>query len=405
MLKFRISPQARLFLQTLLLVLCVFTLVACGGGPLEKSNIDITDPALKEKAPSSQKLLEELAREQEKSKDIIVEDNFEWPEEALVVCLESTNQIGIVDLKAEKLIGKITVGSGPRNIIKSQDSQKVFVSNAVSGEVSVIDVVKDRNLTIPMGSSPLKMVMSPDDRYLYVVDYFLNGVRVVDTELFSLVKVLGMNNMGYAGRVLPMDCCLDPFASLVDFGRGPTTLAIDAAGETLYVGNIGTYDIGVVDIKAGWESVSWDGVVGVRDVLIAGSPAKLYMAAVGSSQIYSDKIAVFNIETGDLENEIEIGHEPIALALSPSGDIIYGLARDEQKLVEIDVSSGQILRRLEIDEGARAMTLSDDGRMIYISHEVQGKVSIISVDDFKKISSIPVGIKPYGLVYLKQELE
>ncbi|MFA5537140.1 MAG: YncE family protein [Bacillota bacterium] len=404
MLNINLKKGCYIPIWVLLILIFAVLQTGCENKASQRNLVIATEDIVKKKdGINSQKELERIAESQAQNKGGATANIIEWPEEALVVCLEATNEIAIVDLKKEKVVQKISVGTAPRDIVKSQDGKRIFVANSMSGEVTVLELDTGEIHYISMGSSPTKMVISRSGRYVYVVDYYLNGVRVLDTELLSLVKVLGLKNLGFDDREIPMDCCLDPLGTLADFGRGPSALALDLEGEMLYVGNIGTWDVAVVDLEKEWEVVSWDGVTGIRDMLIAGSPAKLYLAGIGSSEFFIDEIFVINLETGELGQKIKIGHEPIALQLDPNGKILYALAREGQKIAAIEVASGNILGTCEVGEGARDFALSDDGALIFVSHEEDGTVSVIAADSLEKTTTISVGLRPFGAVYLKQD--
>ena len=65
----------------------------------------------------------------------------------------------------------------------SPDGRKVYLTNnGSSGIVSVIDATTNMvNATIPVGSFPVGVAVSPDGGKVYVADYSADTVSVIDT--------------------------------------------------------------------------------------------------------------------------------------------------------------------------------------------------------------------------------
>ena len=99
-----------------------------------------------------------------------------------------------------------------RNKHRDDDDAKVYVTNMVSGTVSVIDPEKKRVIkTIKVGAEPFGCVLSPDGRKLYVSNQSSNTVSVIDTRWDHVVKTIG------------------------HVGPKPHGIAVTADGEKVYV--------------------------------------------------------------------------------------------------------------------------------------------------------------------------
>jgi YVTN family beta-propeller protein len=60
-----------------------------------------------------------------------------------------------IDLREQKIVSTISAGTGPHGVVTSHDGSRVFVTNIVSGDVSIIDTATDTERTrIPVGSEP-----------------------------------------------------------------------------------------------------------------------------------------------------------------------------------------------------------------------------------------------------------
>src|SRR6185437_15682512 len=122
----------------------------------------------------------------------------------------STGNVGVVDLKAGKQIAEIETGLHPAEIIASGDGRTLYVANANSDTVSVIDATSRRvretigvrpDETLPFGSASNALALSKDEKTLFVANGGNNAVAVVDISS-SPAKVRGFIPAGwYPGAV------------------------------------------------------------------------------------------------------------------------------------------------------------------------------------------------------------
>ena len=96
--------------------------------------------------------------------------------------------VSVVDLKAEKLIRQIDVGLHPCQAIVSRDGQKLFVANANSDSVSVVDLAAGHvvetigvrpDAGLPVGSIPNALALSKDEKTLYCACGGNNAIAVI----------------------------------------------------------------------------------------------------------------------------------------------------------------------------------------------------------------------------------
>jgi YVTN family beta-propeller protein len=88
-------------------------------------------------------------------------------------------------------LAEVPVGDEPRCVAITPDDKKVYVTNAVSGTVSVIDagarhVIK----TIAAGTEPTGCALTLDGAKLYVANFSSDDVSVIDTRSDTVVKTI-----------------------------------------------------------------------------------------------------------------------------------------------------------------------------------------------------------------------
>ena len=123
--------------------------------------------------------------------------------------------VSIIDTASDTELGRVDVGRHPRGIAIDSDSEVAYVT--VMGEAR-IDVIGLQSRTVirsiedAAGSTPRHLVLSGDDRYLYVSNHRMNSVRKIDLQANTVV---GTASTGTETR----------------------TMALSDDGESLYVVN------------------------------------------------------------------------------------------------------------------------------------------------------------------------
>jgi YVTN family beta-propeller protein len=116
---------------------------------------------------------------------------------------ESTGELNVIDtinLKVQKTVA-LPPSSRPMKVIVAPDGRRVYVSNGRAGTVSVLDSRSYEVLhTIKVGTRPWGIALSPDGKFLYTANGPSNDVSVVDLESSQEVARVkaGMSPWGIA---------------------------------------------------------------------------------------------------------------------------------------------------------------------------------------------------------------
>lgn len=130
--------------------------------------------------------------------------------------------VSVIDTGEGKLLRRIRSGGHPSGLALSPDGTRLYVANATSDTVSVIDTSADAVVgTVdlspypgaPMGSMPNAVAVAPDGKTLYVANGGNNDVAVVDTASLAI-------------------------RGLIPTAWFPSVLAVSRDGRLLYVGNM-----------------------------------------------------------------------------------------------------------------------------------------------------------------------
>jgi YVTN family beta-propeller protein len=121
----------------------------------------------------------------------------------------SSGTVSTIDLSTQSVLTEIEVGLHPSEMILSSDKSRLYVANANSDTVSVIDTASNKVIDtlgvkpmgeLPFGSAPNALALSADDQTLYVANGGNNAIAVVD---LRKKRVKGLIPVGwYPGSVL-----------------------------------------------------------------------------------------------------------------------------------------------------------------------------------------------------------
>jgi YVTN family beta-propeller protein len=178
----------------------------------------------------------------------------------LYVALNQTNEVAVIDTDARRIVTRVPVGTYPYTTVMSADGTKVYVSNwggkipglndvtdgqnpvvvdertgiPVSGTVSVLDTVTNTVVTtIAVGLHPTGMALSPSGDRLYVTNANSDTVSVIDTAKDAVTKTLPVGESDQGHKAL--------------LGSSPNAITVSPDGLTLYVANAAQNAVAVVE--------------------------------------------------------------------------------------------------------------------------------------------------------------
>jgi YVTN family beta-propeller protein len=113
------------------------------------------------------------------------------------ITMQGEDKIIIMDMNTFDKVGEITVSKGPHNLDITPDGKYLFVANAGSSDVAVIDiankqVIKKMELVkqIDVGNGPHGIRTSSNGKLLYVDVTSTNKVVLIDTEQLKIINYI-----------------------------------------------------------------------------------------------------------------------------------------------------------------------------------------------------------------------
>lgn len=205
------------------------------------------------------------------------------PDGLLYVTTELEDSVAIIDTKARKVVGSISTGGMPHFILFSRDGKLLYVIHEKK-EVLTIDVKTKQILRkIPVGEDIMRLVVTPDDRYLFTSDMTQPRVAVIDTRANQVTRWISMPSISYGlatspdGRWLLCGLPMVGQVAVVDLSRFEVIKTFDALRTTYlllfrpdsqqaYVSTGASRAVGIIDVEQ-WKVLKWIRVGMVADHL------------------------------------------------------------------------------------------------------------------------------------------
>jgi YVTN family beta-propeller protein len=101
-----------------------------------------------------------------------------------------SNNVTVID-GATNTTTTVAVGGGPAVVAVNPVTNKIYVVNEFSSNVTVIDGATDTTTTVAAGTSPIAEAVNPVTNKIYVADFLSNNVTVIDGATNTTTTVAG----------------------------------------------------------------------------------------------------------------------------------------------------------------------------------------------------------------------
>jgi len=285
-----------------------------------------------------------------------------------------SNNLGIMIPGKSVPVGKMPVG-----MCGDPNGTRLYVSEVPEKILAVIDVATQAvvaTIEEPGMKRPADCVVGPDGKKLYLMDSLGNSAFVYDTASNKLLKTITVGEEPNHGIFSP-----DGKRLIVSNAKSNTLTVIDP-----------TTDAVVKTVKTGTEpaymTYTRDGkflVVGLID---------------------DDSIAFFNADTLEFDQQVGVPQSPQVLLPSADGQYLYVLGRWHGVVGLVNLRARgehrRVVATIPVPKYPLAMTLSPDGKHLYVSTEhFENTLVHIDVDVLSPDYIISDIHHPGLMIYLK----
>jgi YVTN family beta-propeller protein len=277
--------------------------------------------------------------------------------------------VSVIETATNTVTATIPVGSSPRGVAVSPDGTRAYVTNESSDTVSVIDTATNTvTATIPVGDGPDSVVVTPEGTRAYVANQGSGTASVIDTATNTVTATIPV-------------------------GSSPRGVAVSPDGTRAYVTNGNSATVSVIETAT--NTVTATIPVGNIPVGVAVSPdgTRAYVANQGSSMVSVIDTAA-NAVTASIVDAV--GIQPISVAVSPDGTRAYVTKLTGTVLV-IDTATNTVSATIVVGVNPRGVASSPDGTRAYVTNQNSNTVSVIETATNTVTATIAVGSRPQGV--------
>ncbi len=164
----------------------------------------------------------------------------------VIVTSESTNMLHVIKVPEHTIEYNILIGARPRAATFSQDSSIAYATSEISGEVSKVDMTTGKVLMTSAledpKAKPKDVLLSKDEKTLYVAGGRSNSIKVLNAESMKLIKKIPVGK-----RVWGLAMTKDGKRLFTTDGVSGTVSVIDTEkNEKIEVIEVGSFPWGIV---------------------------------------------------------------------------------------------------------------------------------------------------------------
>ncbi|HII91403.1 MAG TPA: PKD domain-containing protein [Methanosarcina sp.] len=284
------------------------------------------------------------------------------------------NTVSVIDTANNKVTATVPVGSDPSNVAITPDGKKVYVTNLDSDDVSVIDTATNKVIaTVPVETWPCGIAGSPDGKKVYVANEggFISGksISVINTTTNTVIATM-------------------------DLGKRPLPIVITPDGKELYVSYIDSNTLDVIDTATNKVTFTFGGIGSFVNLAITPDGKKVYAV---NSDSYSDVLVIDTFAKKEIAR-IPVGNSSGGISVNPAGTKVYVANRNSNDVSVIDVATNKVTATVPVVHPGH-VEVNPAGTKVYVANVDSNTVSVIDTSTNKVIDAFNVGSDPSGIAF------
>ncbi len=278
-----------------------------------------------------------------------------------------SNTVDVIDPATFKVTNSFVVGRNPQHVVPSWDLSTLYVTNDLGNSLTPIDpatgTVKGPNIAV---ADPYNMYFTPDGRYAIVVAEALRRLDFYDPHTWQPrmrlpVDCAGVDHIDFAadnsflvatcefsGKLVKVDLRTLSVVGYLTVGGMPQDIKLDPRGEVLYVADMMSNGLHLVDPirfqKIGFLPTGQGahGLYPSRDATV------MYVSNRGEGSI-----SLVDFATRQVRQKWQIpgGGSPDMGGVSADGSVLWLSGRYNSEVYAISTRDGSLMARIKVGPG------------------------------------------------------
>ncbi|GHD81969.1 cytochrome D1 domain-containing protein [Vogesella fluminis] len=299
---------------------------------------------------------------------------------------ERGNSISRITL-ADGNVTTIPLEISPHNVQVSADGQRLLAvgmnihaghhgSGQSAGELQVFDLPLGSKpaFVLPVAGHPGHVVTDHTGKLAFVTDAGNNAVQVYDLTSKSQI-------------------------GSIRTGSYPHGLRLSPDGSSLYVANVKSDSVSVIDVPSLKET---------GRIAVGKAPVQVGFSADGKQAYVSlsaeNALGLIDTASRKLTGKVKVGRNPIQMYATPDGGKVFvanqgSSKQPDNRVSVVDPVAGKAIAEVQTGDGAHGVTISSDGRYVFVSNIESGTMSVIDSRSHGVAGTYKVGAGPNGISY------
>lgn len=237
--------------------------------------------------------------------------------------------------------------------------------------------------------APVEGAFSADGKYLYVTNYAMYG-KGFNREGRDTCSPASKYDSSFLYRINLANYEID---NVYPVGSVPKVVETTPNNKFVLVSNWCSYDLTVISVDT--QKVVKTIKIGryPRGIAVSNDSKFAYVAEMGGSRIHVINLEDFSISF------IPIGSNPRAIVLSPDNSMMYVTMNLSGKVASWDLVSNKAGKSVKTGKAARSLAISSDGTALFVVNFVSDTMSKVRTSDMKVLQNIKVCDEPIGVTY------
>jgi YVTN family beta-propeller protein len=306
------------------------------------------------------------------------------PSPAIVVLSEDTSSLAIIDVRARKIVGRVSTGLGPHEVAASDDGKLAFVTNygltdpvTPGDSISVIDLAARKELRrVRIGTAARPHGIT-----------YSGGKVYFTAEGFKMI-----------GRY-------DPARDQIDWmmGNGQDRthmLVLDRDGNRIFASNVGSDSIAAMERIP--ETPDWD----VTVIPVGKAPMAIDLSPDGrevwTAHTADGGVSVVDAATKKVLQTLQLGTKRTnRLKFTPDGRHVLLTDRDGGELLVLDAATRKLVKRIPVGRRPSGILIVPDGSVAYVAVQADNNLTMIDLKTLEITGRVPTDSNPDGMAWVE----
>jgi YVTN family beta-propeller protein len=267
------------------------------------------------------------------------------------------------------VVATVQVGLGSYGVDVNPQTNRAYVANTASNNVSVIDTTTNTNVgTIGSILAPVDLAVNPTTNRVYTANKDTDGLTVIDgsSNTVSATVNLGLN-------VEPLGVGVNPSTNRVYVSAQKTN-------KVLVLNGVDNASVAAIDVGAG-----------PRDIEVNPTTNRIYVA-----NFLANSVSVIDGSSNSVVATIPVGNGPTGLAVNPTTNRVYVANQSGGSISVIDGSTNTVVGTIS-GGSPTYLGVNTATNTVYASNSAQNALAIIDGATNTIVGTVPVGTAPYGV--------